>query len=151
MRKICILVYYLNVISLTERKENMNTEFKEDALQKIIQHYKEDKETIEVIYDILKGFEEYHIKIYEMEIKMRLFSYDTLGREDYQYMVKELDKMRTMQHNSILSGVNILNRLAANAELESVYDDIVSEERPYRREVANAVLAYVEDVIKNRK
>ena len=129
----------------------MNTEFKEDALQKIIQHYKEDKETIEVIYDILKGFEEYHMKIYEMEIKMRLFSYDTLGREDYQYMVKELDKMRTMQHNSILSGVNILNRLAANAELESVYDDIVSEERPYRREVANAVLAYVEDVIKNRK
>jgi len=41
--------------------------------------------------------------------------------------------------------------MAAKEGLELIYNGIVSEERPYRREVANAVLEYVEKVIRERR
>ena len=59
--------------------------------------------------------------------------------------------MRTVIHNSVIANVNLLNRLAEKNGLHPVYDGIVSEERPYRREIANAVLDYVESIIKNRR
>ena len=41
--------------------------------------------------------------------------------------------------------------LAAKAAgLPLFYEGVVSEERPYRREVANAVLEYVETVVRER-
>lgn len=46
--------------------------------------------------------------------------------------------------------VNVLNRMAKSQNLPPFYDGVVSEERPYRREVANAVLEYVEETILNR-
>jgi len=66
-------------------------------------------------------------------------------------MVESLDKKRTMLHNRVLIAVNVLNRMASKENLKPVYDGIVSEERPYRREVANAVLEYVEKIIKERR
>ena len=44
----------------------------------------------------------------------------------------------------------ILNRLTGQAGLPSVYEGIVSEESPYRTELADANLALVADVITNR-
>ena len=64
--------------------------------------------------------------------------------------INALDRSRTVAHNAVISGVKILNRMAKQADLPPVYDGIVSEARPYRREVANAVFAYIEDVIRNR-
>ena len=81
---------------------------------------------------------------------MKIYS-NSIGGQDYKDYVSKLDKMRTVTHNSVLANVNVLNRLAAKNSLPPVYDGIVSEERPYRREVANAVLAYVEKIIKNRR
>ena len=66
-------------------------------------------------------------------------------------MVTELDKSRTMQHDSLLTGVNVLNRLAAMKNIEPIYDGTVSKERPYRREVANAALDFLQSVIENRR
>jgi hypothetical protein len=62
-----------------------------------------------------------------------------------------MDKRRTMCHNSVLSSINILNRLATKENLSPLYDGTVSEERPYRTEVADAVLEYIEDIIKKRR
>lgn len=121
------------------------------ALDKLIQNSRHDKESIEMIYDIFKGFEEYHKKIIDMEIKIRLYSTEILEREEYQSMVTELDKHRTMQHDSLLTGVNILNRMAAMKGLDPIYSGTISKERPYRREVANAVLDYLQSVITNRR
>ena len=53
-------------------------------------------------------------------------------------------------HNSVIANVSIMNRLAEQAGLPPVYDGIVSEERPYRTELADAILAFVADVITNR-
>ena len=65
-------------------------------------------------------------------------------------MITRLDKTRTINHNALLTRVNILNRIAAEVNLPPFYDGIISEERPYRREVANAVLDYVQKIIVER-
>ena len=43
-----------------------------------------------------------------------------------------------------------MNRMAEEASLPPLYDGVVSEERPYRRELADAVLAFVREVMINR-
>lgn len=121
------------------------------TLDKLISSYSEDSDMMNMIFDALKSFEEYHYAIYEMETKLKVFSYHNMAKEDYQDLVTGLDKRRTMLHNSVLTSVNILNRMAKQLELEPVYSGIVSEEKPYRREVANAVLEYVENIIKQRR
>ena len=81
---------------------------------------------------------------------MKIYSKSITG-EEYKDNVSKLDKMRTVNHNSVIANVNLLNRLAEKNGLQPVYDGIVTEERPYRREIANAVLDYVESIIKNRR
>ncbi len=129
----------------------MENVFNADVLEKLIDRYRDDKDSLDTIYDVLKGFEDYHARITEMEIKLKLYSAGIMEREAYQNMVMELDNRRTIQHNSVLTGVNILNRLAERCNLEPVYSGTVSRERPYRREVANAVLGYLQSIIDNRR
>lgn len=124
-----------------------------ETIQNLISLYMraDDDYSLDLICDELETFEEYHSAIYSMETKMKVKSSKSMEREDYQFMVENLDKKRTMLHNRVLTAVNVLNRMAAKENLSPVYDGIVSEERPYRREVANAVLDYVEKVIKERR
>ena len=129
----------------------MENTFNANSLEKLIQAYQNDAEALEIIYDILRGFEEYHTKIVEMELKLKQYSAGKLEREEYQSMVTELDKRRTMQHNSVLTGVNVLNRMAEQCNINPIYSGTVSEERPYRREVANAILDYLQTIIENRR
>lgn len=122
-----------------------------ETILKLSLLYAEDTDFLDILYSSLKSFEEYHSVIYDMELWMKVYSYKSVDKEEYQSKVTEMDRRRTMCHNSALSSVNSLNRLATKENLPLVYEDIVSEERPYRREVANAILEYVESVIKMRR
>ena len=122
-----------------------------ETITKLITACHEDKDMLDILYSSLKSFEEYHSVIFDMETWMKVFSYKSIDKEEYQSKVTDMDRRRTMCHNSVLSSVNILNRFAAKENLPLVYDGVVSEERPYRREVANAVLEYVENIVKNRR
>ncbi len=124
---------------------------KNEIITKLISTFREDKDILDIIHSSIKSFNEYHSAIYEMETWMKVYSYESIDKEEYQFKVTDMDKRRTMYHNSVLSSVNILNRLATKENLPLVYDGIVSEDRPYRREVANAVLEYIESIIKSRK
>ena len=126
------------------------TKINTDTLNKLIERNKDDKDTLDFIFHVLMDFESYHKAVFEMESKTKVYSYEALGREDYQEMVSAADKSRTSAHNSLLGMVNALNRLAVKNELPPFYDGIVSEEKPYRREVANAIFKYVQRVIENR-
>ena len=121
-----------------------------ETINKLIQIYENDSMVIETICNTIMEFEEYHYSIFKMEHFMR-FRDRGIDASEYRDKVTELDSNRTRKHNSILTGIKIMNRLAEQQELKPVYDGIVSEERPYRREVANAVLEYVEQVIKDRR
>lgn len=122
-----------------------------DTLDKLISAYKDDATMLEIIFDQLKTFEDYHMAIYTMETKVKIYNSEILGLSDYQSMVMELDKKRTMCHDSVITAVNILNRLAEDKGIAPFYEGTVAFERPYRREVANAILSYTEEIIKQRK
>jgi hypothetical protein len=61
-----------------------------------------------------------------------------------------MDRKRTSCHNAVLANVSMLNRMAAMAGLPPVYEGVISEDQPYRRQVADAVLEYVHKIIQDR-
>ncbi len=120
------------------------------TIDNLIEIYKDDEKVLGIIERSITTFEEYHSEIFKMELWMKIYS-SSVDDGTYKDNVSRLDKLRTVTHNSVLANVNLLNRLAEKNNLPPVYDGIVSEERPYRREVANAVLEYVENIIKKRR
>ena len=122
----------------------------EEMLNKIIRHYRDDESDMEMITRALECFEEYHRAIYRLEITRRLHSCGAIESDRYRSETVERDRSRTLKHNAVIAQVNYLNRLAEEAGLPLFYEGIVSEERPYRREVAAAVLEFVEETIRNR-
>ena len=126
----------------------MNTN--KETIRKLIAAFRNDSEMLELLEDALHSFQEYHAAIYTLELKKQLYAAGGMEADAYRAIVTELDRARTSHHNAVLVQVNVLNRMAKSQNLPPFYDGVVSEERPYRREVANAVLEYVEDVILNR-
>ena len=125
--------------------------FNKNNLEILIKNCTDNPELLNVINRCLESFEKYHSTIYSMEVYTKLFNYNNTDKENYQDVVTRADRSRRALHNSLLTNVNILNRLAERQGVSKVYDGTVSEERPYRREVANAVLAFVEEIIKERR
>ncbi len=121
-----------------------------DTIVKLIEIYKDDVKVLNAIERCIISFEEYHSCIFKMETWMKIYA-NTASSQDYKDNVTSLDKSRTLQHNALIGNVNLLNRLAEKNNLPLVYDGVVSHERPYRREVANSVLEYVESTVKNRR
>lgn len=122
----------------------------QETIDKLTSIYKDDEKVLKMIERSIVGFEEYHNSIFKMELWLKLYS-NAVSDDEYKDTVAKLDKSRTFSHNSVLGNVNLLNRLAAKNDLAPVYNGVVSHERPYRREVANAVLDYVEQMIINRR
>lgn len=120
------------------------------SVQALINAYKDDAEALELIRGILASFEDYHHAIFEEQTFPLLFSGSDMDGSTFREQRAATDRKRTAAHNAVIANVRILNRMAAQAGLNPTYEGIISEDRPYRREVADAVLSYVESVIKNR-
>ena len=120
------------------------------VIDELISRFADDREIIDVIRGALETFERYHGAIYALEVRRNMYALGALSAEEYRDQVPALDGARTAAHNAVIAKVNILNRLAKQAGLEPFYDGMVSEDRPYRRQVADAVLEYVGSVIENR-
>lgn len=105
---------------------------------------------LEMIQSCVKSFHDYHKVIYDMETFIRFKDKD-MSREDYQYTFTNYDTRRTTCHNIVIQNIGILNRMAKTYGLEPVYTGEVSTQKPYRRILANEVLEYVEQIVKDRK
>ena len=121
-----------------------------EVLDKLIAYYKDDLETLDFIRMCLDSFEEYHRAVFDDQMFRIVYGVGTLDADEYKERRSAVDRTRTTHHNSVIMNVGVLNRMAAEIGLDPLYDGVVSEERPYRREVANAVFAYVETVINER-
>ena len=121
-----------------------------NTIKKLIELNKGDQEIIELISSCLDSFEQYHRAVFADQLFLIIYGDGVLDGDDYRERRSSVDYTRTIYHNSVISNVGILNRLAANAGLEPVYDGVVSKERPYRRQLANAVFEYIESIINNR-
>ena len=119
------------------------------ALNDLIRSCKDDAELLKEVRDALLSFEEYHTAIYKMETKRKILE-GTMDARQFQEEITSLDRARTDCHNAVLANVSMLNRLAEMQGLPPVYDGTVSEKQPFRRQVADAVLGYVQEVILER-
>ena len=80
-----------------------------------------------------------------------LYNSKDMEMEEWQSFYSEMDDDRNKNHNQVISSVRILNRMAAKEGLPPIYEGTVSEESPYRQEIADAVFAYIETIIRNRR
>ena len=119
------------------------------SLDELIRMSKDDSELLEAIQDALLSFEEYHNAIYTMETKRKILA-GTMDVRQFQEEISSMDRTRTVRHNAVLANVSMLNRMAERANLPPVYDGIISEKQPFRRQVADAVLDYVQEIILER-
>jgi len=122
-----------------------------ESIQKLINNHKDDIETLNLIKNCLSSFGEYHARIYKMETWLSMYGYHNMPKEDYQNDMTGLDKSRSVAHNTVISNIGILNRLCDQNNISPVYEGIVSVERPHRVEIADAVLAYVEEIVTQRR
>lgn len=121
-----------------------------DSIDKLIAFHKSNSMMLSFIKKALDSFEEYHKAVFDEQLFPVIFGNGAMDADEYREQAMALDRKRTIRHNTVITNVGILNRMAQNAGLPPVYDGIVSEERPYRREVANAVFAYMEEIINKR-
>ena len=122
-----------------------------ETISKIIERCGNDEDVLELMDQILTSFQQYHAAIYQLELQVKLYSHGGMDADAYRNAVAELDAGRTIHHNAVIANVRILNRIAGRYDLPPFYEGVVSEERPHRREVANAVLEYVETVVRDRR
>ncbi|MDO5435054.1 MAG: DUF3232 domain-containing protein [Clostridia bacterium] len=111
----------------------------------------DDAEMLDLMEEMLTDFENYHQSVYRMEISLMVRNHRNTDTDRVNEMTEQLDKARTGRHDKLLDDIILMNRMAAQQGLPPVYDGTVSKERPYRRQVANAVFAYVEEIIHGRR
>ena len=121
-----------------------------DTITKLIELNKDDRKTLEFIKARIDSFEQYHRAVFDDQMFQIFYVGSAIEGDEYREGRTAVDKTRTIYHNSVITNVSILNRLAEKAGLDPIYDGVVSEERPYRRQVANAVFEYIESIINNR-
>lgn len=121
-----------------------------ETLNGLLRHFRNDQDDIKAIVHAMETFEDYQNAIYRLEITRRLFSCNAIESETYRSDTVERDRLRTYNHNAVIAQVNLLNRMAEEASLPPFYGGVVSEEKPYRRELANAILDFIWEVIVNR-
>ena len=90
-----------------------------NTINTLIDIYKGDEKFLDIIERSISTFEEYHNTIFKMELWMKIYSKSITG-EEYKDNVSKLDKMRTVNHNSVIANVNLLNRLAEKNGLQPV-------------------------------
>lgn len=120
-----------------------------ESIIKIIAANRDDREMLDFVKGILDSFEQYHNAVFEEHLYGVVYNGAIDGNE-FRENRTSLDRTRTSFHNALLANVRVLNRMADQIGAAPVYDGVVSEEKPYRRQVADAVFAYIEEVINNR-
>lgn len=128
----------------------MENTFNINSLSQLIQQSKEDPELLEYIHKALMSFSDYHAAVIAEQIYPVIYGGADVDPDSYRAERAALDKRRTTAHNAMLANVNLLNRMCTAAGIDPVYDGMVSEDRPYRRYVANAIFEYLTHVIDQR-
>ena len=121
----------------------------EETIKSLIEIHRDEPKVLAAMERCLTSFEDYHAAIVKMELWRKLYA-KAVDADEFRSRITEMDRNRTFNHNSVLSSVSMLNRLAEKNGLAPVYDGVVDKAQPYRRMVANNVLAYIEKIIQER-
>ncbi|MBE7021433.1 MAG: DUF3232 domain-containing protein [Ruminococcaceae bacterium] len=120
-----------------------------ENLEALIKACSAERDDLDIIFSVIQKIEAYHSAIVEMEARLKIYS-DAWDREEKQEWFSSLDNNRTKCHNGVISAVSMLNKLAAKKGIGPIFDGVVSEEKPYRRILADAVFDYFDKIIAER-
>jgi len=127
----------------------MGTTINAGALESLINALQDDPLMLGAVYDAVVIFEEYHSAVIA-EQALKLVYEHGVATPEYRERYTDADATRTRVHNAVIARVALLNREAEKRGIAPIYKGEVSTEYPARRELADAVMAYLETIVENR-
>jgi hypothetical protein len=104
-----------------------------------------DSDAISLVNETLKNCWKYIQRVNELEAYLLTKSADT--PESYQQIVTELDKSRSVSHDSLISSVKIVNRLCIEADLQPIFSGNIEN----RIEVAEFAMEVALEIFRERR
>ncbi len=117
-----------------------------DFFVKLAKIYIDDADAIEIIEDAIYIYGEYTLYVYKME-SLRSILKTRLESEEYINKIQEMDKNRTIIHNSAISSTKVINRLCEAKELPLFFKGNIED----RVEIAEFIKDVVVNIFENRK
>lgn len=98
-------------------------------------------------YDYLMSIYDYFDFIVREQDKVALIEAERtwLDDEDYKNRIKSIDEQRKVKHDSAISSISILNRMAANEGLEKFYDGPIDYDPESREIIAREIIKYCKE------
>jgi len=130
----------------------MNTEHRIqlDSFIELSDRCNESSEDLNLLMSIIESIEDYHRAIIRESTYYTIFTRASSDEAGFFDEYERLDQARTAAHNLMLQHVSMLNNLARLHGMQELYPDEISEKAPMRRQVADAALCLMEEIIKNR-
>ncbi|MBQ9544026.1 MAG: DUF3232 domain-containing protein [Clostridia bacterium] len=123
--------------------------FNASSLERLIELNREDRDELDLIYECIGSFGEYFRAVITDQAVGIVYG-GAADRSDYGARRVGADRIRTACHDRVIMNVGILNKMASEKGIDPVYDGVVSGDRPFRREIADAVFGYLKTVVDRR-
>lgn len=117
-----------------------------EKIQKLVEANKENKPALDLIHEVLVSFGSYIKSVNDMENCIKVLRF-RLEPEEYRERLEYLDRNRSIIHNGVIDGVNVINRLCKRNEMPPFFSGNITD----RVQVAEFAKAVVDEVWKNRK
>lgn len=148
IEKICRV---LNVISEDLNKSKIDIKVKKrignkTSITKLVLIYKDDDLMLDFLKETLDGFSKY-VDIINQQENITIVDKYRLSKEDLMERIKILDMHRRMVHNIIITGVQRINLLCRENNIDIFYDGDEND----RVQIAEFAMRVVEETFNNRK
>lgn len=122
------------------------SEINERSIQGLLNLFKDDPDGASFIRESLQTFSTYAAAIFRMETYMLTQGDDPTKASE----LSRLDESRSRAHDAVIASIENLNYVCEKNNIPPIYNGTVARERPYRVEIADAVLLYVQKVMEYR-
>ncbi len=120
------------------------------AFYELAENCRNAPEDLELLQHILDSIEDYHRAIIRESSYHALYAEAPGDPRQFRETYHALDQARTSAHNLLLQHIAMLNNLAKAYQLPPLYAGEISERQPCRRQVADAALALLQEIIEHR-
>ena len=121
-------------------------EINENSIQGLFNVFIDEPDGTSFIRESLQTFSSYSAAIFRMETYKLSQGDDPSETSE----LSRLDESRSNAHEAVIASIKNLNHICEVNKIPPIYKGTVAPEHPYRVEIADAVLLYVQKVMENR-
>lgn len=118
-------------------KPYINTE----SINKIL----ENQEYVSSAERFIKNIFNYASFIMREENLITIASTQAIDTQDYQDRITQIDNSRKIKHDSAISGLSSLNRIAKMMDIEEVYKGEIDYDPTTRGDIANCIIQWAKE------